>query len=67
MMKRRTKKQKEWDNQSDYYDRVKILCSCGHKNVIPVWVDRNVCSWCGKYVYRNKRLEFEEKLKQALK
>lgn len=30
---------------------------------IPVWVDKQLCSWCGHYVYRNKNLEFKEKLK----
>lgn len=54
----------EWKRLTDEYDKVKIRCSCGRRVVIPVWVDKQLCSWCGHYVYRNKKLEFKEKLKQ---
>jgi hypothetical protein len=26
-----------------------------------------LCNWCGKYVYKDKKLEFQEKLKASLK
>lgn len=57
----------QFQRQANEYDKVKIKCKCGHKLVIPVWVDKQVCSWCGYYVYRNKRLEFKEKLMKEMK
>lgn len=42
-----------------------IKCSCGHS--IFTIKPKQLCDWCGKYVYKDKRLEFEEKLKRASK
>lgn len=58
---------KEFERQSKEYDKVKVKCKCGHRLVIPVWVDKQICSWCGHYVYRNKQLEFREKITQKMK
>ena len=63
----RTKADIEFDRKSAEYDKVKIRCKCGHRVIIPVWVDKQICDWCGNYVYRNKKLEFKEKLKKELK
>ena len=52
---------------SEEYDKVKIKCKCGHRVVVPMWVDKKICSWCGKYVYRNKKEEFKDKVKQKIK
>ena len=41
-----------------------IKCICGHS--VKVLKDRAVCSWCGRYVYKNKKIEFEERLKMKL-
>lgn len=62
----RTKEDKEYQRQSDYYDEIKFLCSCGHKIVIPKWVEKQICSWCGHWVYRNKKLEFKDRLKERM-
>lgn len=59
---------KEFQRMNDEYNKVKIKCKhCGHKMVIPVWVDKRPCSWCGNNVYRNKKMEFTETLKKYLK
>ena len=58
---------KEFNNQSKYYDSVKVQCKCGTKTVFPYWVDKKVCRGCGHYVYRNKRIEFKERLENARK
>ena len=66
--KLRTKADREYQKKSDELDKVKIKCSkCGHREVVPVWVDKQICSWCGYYIYRNKKLEFEEKLAKTMK
>jgi uncharacterized paraquat-inducible protein A len=42
-----------------------IKCSCGHSMLMNK--DKVLCTWCGKYVYKDKKLEFEDKLKASLK
>jgi uncharacterized paraquat-inducible protein A len=42
-----------------------IKCSCGHS--ILTNKKKALCNWCGKYVYKDKKLEFQEKLKASLK
>lgn len=63
----RTKDDREYQRRADELDKVKINCKCGHRVIVPVWVDKQICGWCGYYVYRNKQLEFKEKLKQRIK
>lgn len=58
---------KQFQRQAEEYDKVKIKCKCGSRLVIPVWVDKQLCRNCGKYVYRNKQLEFREKLVREMK
>lgn len=60
----RTYSPDEWKRLTNEYDKVKVRCSCGRRVIIPVWVDKQLCDWCGHYVYRDKKLEFKEKLKQ---
>ena len=48
-------------------NKIKIQCKCGRKVVVPVFVDKQLCSWCGHYVYRNKCLEFKEKLRMKMR
>lgn len=47
--------------------RVKVQCSCGHKVVMPHWVDKQICTWCKRYVFRNKQDEFKYRMKEKLK
>lgn len=58
---------KEWKRMTDEYDKVKYKCSCGHKVIIPQWVDKSVCDWCGKFVFKDKKQEFEYRLREKLK
>lgn len=48
-------------------EEVKVKCKCGHKVIIPKWVDRNLCSWCKHYVFRDKKVEFEYRVKEKLR
>ena len=58
---------KEYSNMTKEYDKVKYTCECGHRVVIPKWVDKNLCRWCGRYVFKNKKDEFEYRMKEKLK
>ena len=34
-------------------------CKCSHTVVIPVYTDKVLCSWCGRYCFKTKKDEFE--------
>lgn len=36
---------------------------CGHNAVIPKFVKKQICSWCGHYVYSDAKEEFKDKFK----
>ena len=42
-------------------------CPCGHSVDIPVFKEKELCTWCGNYVYRTKEIEFKAKLAKELK
>ena len=50
---------KEYKHLTDEYDKVRYQCSCGHKVVIPYNVDKQLCSWCHNYVFKDKKDEFK--------
>ena len=58
---------KEYDRQSKEYDKVKFRCNCGHRVIIPYWEDKGLCSWCKNYVYKDKRVEFKDRLKEQIR
>lgn len=59
---------KEYERLTNEYNKIKFKCKhCGRKIVIPAWVDKQICSWCGNYVYRNKQMEFTENIKKLIK
>lgn len=66
MSKYKTKDEEWYQKTMSELDKVKFRCKCGHKVVIPAWVDRQICDWCGNYVYKNKEIEFKHKLKGAI-
>ena len=47
--------------------KYRTLCECGHSVLIPPGRDKIICSWCGKYVFKTTRSEFEYRLKECLK
>ena len=53
----------EFSRMADEYDKVKYTCKCGRRSVIPKWVDKTLCSWCGCYVFKSKKNEFEYRMK----
>lgn len=61
------KDNEEFQRQSDEYAKVKVQCKCGHKTVIPFRVDKQICRWCGHYVFRDKKEEFKYRMKEKMK
>lgn len=55
---------KEWASvMQDYM----VRCKCGHKVYIRRGDDKEICSVCRNYVFKDKKAEFEYKIKQQLK
>lgn len=57
----------EIEKYSDILQGLKIKCKCGYKTLIPFHVDKMICSHCGKYIYRNKKVEFKDKLMKEMR
>ena len=50
--------------KSDYYNKMKVKCQCGHILVIPAYVDEIICSWCGHKVKNNTEAYFMYKMRK---
>lgn len=58
---------KEITKKKDYHTKNRVKCKCGNSLTIPKLVEKKLCSWCGYWVYRDKQVEFREKMKKELK
>lgn len=58
---------KEHERMSEEYDKVKYTCKCGHRVIIPNWVDKQICGWCGNYVFKDKKKEFEYRMAENIR
>lgn len=58
---------KEFNRMAEEYTKVKYQCkNCGHKEIIPYWLEKQLCSYCGRYVFRNKKDEFMYRMREKL-
>lgn len=57
----------EFDRMTNELDKVKYECRCGHKEVITSTEDKKICSWCGRYIFRDKRDEFNYRISEQIK
>lgn len=55
---------KEWAN---VIANNSTKCKCGHSVAFPNKTDKVICSWCGNYVFKDKKDEFKYKLSQEMK
>lgn len=65
-MKNNRKKTKD-DKRYDVITDNSVICKCGHSVFIPSYVTKRLCGWCNRWVYRNKEIEFKEKLQNQLR
>lgn len=47
--------------------KLSVKCNCGHTIDFKSNKNKILCSWCGNYVYKNKKIEFIEKLKKEMR
>ena len=52
--------------KNDFYSKNSTKCRCGHTNFLGS-KERIVCSWCNKYVFKNKKDEFVYRIGELLK
>ena len=52
---------KENNEYFNYLTKVTIKCSCGHSITLDKGQDREICTWCNKFVYKDKKTEFKYK------
>lgn len=45
--------------------KFKRKCKCGHSTSISPTKEKVICSWCGSYIFANKRDEFLYRLNEA--
>ena len=52
----------------DAYILNTIKChNCGHSIFFPVYIDKQICSWCHCLVYRNDKIKFRETLLKTIR
>ena len=57
------------DKMLEERTKYKVYCKCGHSMVFyPMeHKEKKLCSWCGHYVYKDKKVEFNDKLNRLIK
>lgn len=60
---------KEYQKLSDEYKKVKYRCPrCkDHFVIMPEWVDKQLCDNCNQYVFKDKKAEFEYRIKEKIR
>ena len=58
---------KEYNRMTEEYDKVKYKCKCGHRVVIKHNQTKAICSWCGSYVKKKKKREFNYRISEQIK
>lgn len=58
---------KEYKRMTDEYDKVKYTCECGHRVIIPEGIEKQLCSWCKRYVFKDKKAEFMYRTKEKIR
>ena len=57
---------KQMKDLQDNITKNRIICSnCGH-SVLFNKMDKTICKWCNHYVFKNKKVEFEYRLKESI-
>lgn len=45
----------------------KVECVCGHMVFVPQYAKRVLCTWCNRFVYKDKKEEFKDKIQSELR
>lgn len=58
---------KEWKRMSENLQSITHTCNCGHRVTIYHPKEKEICTYCGSYVFKNKKVEFKYRMKEKLK
>lgn len=50
----------------DITSKGRVKCKCGHTVIMPPHQDKKLCYWCNSFVFRNKKAEFEYRMKESM-
>lgn len=60
--------EEELQKQQEEISKHKYVCKhCGHKQLVPNYMEKNLCDWCGYWVFRNDKDEFKFRMNERLK
>ena len=48
-------------------EKVKYRCKCGHRSIIPYNEEKVVCTFCGNYVFKNKKDEDIYRIREKMR
>ena len=51
---------------SSQIQKIQHKCKCGHTVTIPEFVEKQLCTHCGNYVFKNKKDEFNYRMKEQM-
>lgn len=51
----------------DELSKLVVKCTCGHSKMIPVFLDKVLCDYCGKTIKNTTKLHFKYKLRKLIK
>lgn len=49
-------------NLMNALDCFRVKCKCGHSIIFTSNREKFICNHCGRYVYKNKKIEFKDKI-----
>lgn len=64
-MKRNTANQRELVNSVLLNAGLYVFCKCGRRQFITN-ADRTICSWCGKWIYKDTKTKFKYEMRERL-
>ncbi len=64
-MKRNTANQRELVNSVLLDAGLYVFCKCGRRQFITN-SDRTICSWCGKWIYKDTKTKFKYEMRERL-
>lgn len=59
------KKKSKEEILASILNNYKVKCKCGH-TLILIGRDKVICNHCGYYVYKDKKQEFQERMRKLL-
>lgn len=67
---KKEEKRKNFMRDSKYFDeasKVTVIFECSCRTIFENKnMDYKICRWCGKKIYRDKKTEFKEKIKEGI-